>query len=92
MTTTLETPIKTRDAHELMRRSGGGMRVRLLWFPSTNDLLVEQLDIGSGTIIYRETSHEENLEVFHHPTVYPEAKLDFAPNVTAGAIEEVSLY
>lgn len=92
MTTILETTPKVRDATELMRRRGGGMRVRLLWFPSTNGLVVEQLDEGSGTIIYRETSPEENLEVFHHPTVYPEALLDFAPNVTEGQMEEEALF
>jgi hypothetical protein len=68
------------------------MRVRLLWLPEHNGLLVEQLDIGSKAITYRETPNGQGLDVFHHPEVYPETQPKFSPNVVRGEIEVEALY
>lgn len=78
------------EATELMRRTGGGLRVRLLYFPERKELLVEQLYQKNGEIVYRQTARDDGMEVFHHPEVYPAVNPEFSVKVTKGEIEDIS--
>ena len=90
--TSISTERLSLEATELERREGGGERIRLLWIPEVNDLLVEILKIESGEISLRQVREGQAYKVFNHPYGHNEISPSYDYKVTAGeiAIQQIS--
>jgi len=55
---------------ELAHRVSNGIEVTLLWGPARNEVVVEVIDHGAGTVFELTVPSERALDAFHHPYAY----------------------
>jgi hypothetical protein len=55
---------------ELAHRISNGIEVTLYWGPVKNEVVVEVIDHGAGTIFDMAVPSERALDAFHHPYAY----------------------
>jgi hypothetical protein len=65
----LSTPMET-DLIELAERQGHGVKVRLLWRPGTDEVLLEVNDDQTGANFEVQVPGDRALDAFEHPFVY----------------------
>lgn len=58
------------EFRELMRRSGGGLDVRLRWHPETDSVSIEIVDDQTGEKHESDVPRESALDAFEHPFAY----------------------
>jgi hypothetical protein len=58
------------DAKELDVRTGGGIKVRLLWYPTTGTVAVSVHDAAQDDFFELAVEPARALEAFHHPYAF----------------------
>ena len=71
MTFSLDTHDQT--TRELAHRSGDGLDVTLVWYPSRNDVAVRISDVRSGENFELRVEPAAALDAFEHPFAYASA-------------------
>jgi hypothetical protein len=68
----------TATTRELAHRYSDGVHVTLVWYPSTDRVMIEVFDEGSGETFEFEAPAARALDAFWHPYAYAAfAGLDF---------------